>query len=34
MLAAKGEVAFALWTGCKPPSGMMRDCLLAAVEVK
>jgi len=34
MLAAQGEVAFALWTGCKPPSGMMRDCLLAAVEVK
>ena len=34
MLAAQGEVAFALWTGCKPPSGIMRNCLLAAVEVK
>jgi shikimate dehydrogenase len=34
MLAAQGEAAFALWTGCEPPSGIMKNCLLAAVAVK
>lgn len=30
MLAGQGERAFELWTGVKPPAGVMRRCLLAA----
>jgi shikimate dehydrogenase len=32
MLAVQGEAAFVIWTGCKPPAGIMKNCLLAAVE--
>ncbi len=32
MLAAQGEIAFAVWTGCAPPDGLMKGCLLAAIE--
>lgn len=31
MLAAQGEAAFAIWTGVKPPNGMMKACLLTAL---
>lgn len=34
MLAAQGEIAFAVWTGCAPPSGLMKSCLLTAVKAK
>jgi shikimate dehydrogenase len=31
MLAAQGEAAFAIWTGLKPPYGLMKTRLLAAL---
>ncbi len=31
MLAAQGELAFAIWTGAPPPAGLMRETLLTAV---
>jgi len=34
MLAAQGEIAFAVWTGCAPPSGLMKSCLLTVVKAK
>ena len=34
MLVAQGEIAFAVWTGCAPPSGLMKSCLLTAVKFK
>lgn len=32
MLAAQGEAAFTIWTGCKPPNGLMKSRLLAALD--
>lgn len=32
MLAAQGELAFAIWTGVTPPSGLMKDCLMAVTK--
>ncbi|WP_243371828.1 shikimate dehydrogenase [Geotalea sp. SG265] len=32
MLAAQGEIAFSLWTGCSPPPGLMKHSLLAVVK--
>jgi shikimate dehydrogenase len=29
MLAAQGEEAFRLWIGSPPPTGLMKNCLLA-----
>jgi shikimate dehydrogenase len=34
MLAAQGEAAFAIWTGCSPPNGVMRKRLLAVIKTK
>lgn len=31
MLAAQGEEAFRLWTGCEPPPGMMKETILNAL---
>lgn len=31
MLAAQGEEAFRLWTGCDPPPGIMKETILAAL---
>jgi shikimate dehydrogenase len=31
MLAAQGEEAFRLWTGCDPPAGIMKETILAAL---
>ena len=34
MLAAQGEAAFAIWTGCNPPNGVMKKRLLALFKTK
>lgn len=34
MLAAQGEAAFAIWTGCMPPAGIMKMRLEQALAVK
>jgi len=34
MLAAQGEAAFTIWTGCIPPSGVMKKRLLAVLKTK
>lgn len=34
MLAAQGEIAFAVWTDCAPPPGLMKSCLLTVVKAK
>jgi shikimate dehydrogenase len=34
MLAAQGEAAYAIWTGVRPPQGLMKGCLTAATAQK